>query len=128
MYYAQINADGIVFAVTETHSEHTAPDMIEVQSLDHALLGQKYADGVFSPVPPAPVRVLTKLQYMERFTDAELAAIYTAAKSVVQVEIWLEKFKLATEVNLDDPATGAGLQAMEAAGLLAPGRAAEILS
>lgn len=75
---------------------------------------------------PVSVRTLTKLEYMDRFTDAELEGIYTAAKTVVQVEIWLEKFKLATEVNLDDPRTIAGLQVMEAAGLLAVGRAAEI--
>lgn len=78
------------------------------------------------PLPPPPVRVLTKLEYMDRFMDAELAGIYTAAKTVVQVEIWLEKFKLATEVNLDDARTLLGLQAMEAAGLLESGRAAEI--
>lgn len=78
------------------------------------------------PTPSPPVRTLTKLEYMDRFTDLELAGIYTAAKTVVQVEIWLEKFKLATEVNLDDPRTISGLQAMEAAGLLAVGRTAEI--
>lgn len=81
------------------------------------------------PVPeptPVSVRTLTKLEYMDRFTDLELAGIYTAAKTVVQVEIWLEKFKLATEVNLDDPRTLAGLQAMESAGLLGVGRSAEI--
>ena len=78
------------------------------------------------PLQPPAVRTLTKLEYMDRFTDTELAGIYTAAKSVVQVEIWLEKFKLATEVNLDDPRTLSGLQAMEAAGLLAAGRASEI--
>lgn len=77
---------------------------------------------------PAPIRIITKLTYMNRFTDAELAGIYTAAKSVVQIEIWLEKFKLASEINLDDPYTIAGLQAMEVSGLIATGRAAEILA
>jgi hypothetical protein len=72
--------------------------------------------------------LLTKLQYMSRFTDAELAAIYTAAKASVQVEVWLDKFKLAQEIDLTDPQTIAGVQALEAAGLLAAGRAAEILA
>jgi hypothetical protein len=74
------------------------------------------------------VRTLTKLAYMNRFTDAELAAIYTAAKSNVQVEVWLDKFKIAEEINLDDTSTIAGVQALEAAGLLAKGRSAEILA
>ena len=79
--------------------------------------------------PPAvPVTVLSKLGYMNRFTDAELAAIYTAAKSVVQVEVWLEKFKLAEFIDLTDQRTIDGLNSLEAAGLLAAGRAAEILA
>ena len=81
----------------------------------------------FAPAA-VPIRVITKLAYMNRFTDAELAGIYTAAKSVVQVEIWLEKFKLAQEIDLDDPSTAVGLQAMESAELIGVGRTAEILT
>jgi hypothetical protein len=73
-------------------------------------------------------RTLTKLEYMSRFTDAELVGIYTTAKTNVAVEIWLEKFKLASEINLDDQATVAGLQAMESGGLLTAGRSAVILA
>lgn len=78
--------------------------------------------------PEASSTKISKLDYMSRFTDAELAAVYTMAKQVVQVEIWLEKFKLATDVDLADPRTANGLLALEAAGLLAAGRAAEILA
>ena len=73
-------------------------------------------------------RELTKYMYMSRFTDTELATLYTAAKSVIQIEIWLEKFKLAEVINLDDPTTIAGLHAIEAAGLIGVGRASEILN
>jgi hypothetical protein len=79
-------------------------------------------------VVPPTIRTVTKLTYMNRFHDSELAAIYTSAKAVVQVEVWLEKFKLATEISLDDPVTVSGLEVMESAGLIGPGRAAEILS
>jgi hypothetical protein len=74
------------------------------------------------------VREITKYMYMTRFTDSELATLYTVAKSVIQIEIWLEKFKLAEVINLDDPMTIAGLHALEASGLIAAGRAAEILN
>jgi hypothetical protein len=87
-----------------------------------------YRLAVGTIVAPPSIRTLTKLEYMNRFTDAELAGIYTAAKSVIQIEVWLDKFKLAEEINLDDSATIAGVQALEAAGLLATGRAAEILA
>lgn len=85
----------------------------------------------YEAIPPAVVvelkTTLTKLEYMNRFTDTELAGIYTAAKSAIQVEVWLEKFKLATDISLTDQRTVEGLQALEAAGLLAVGRASEIL-
>lgn len=75
-----------------------------------------------------PKRFLTKLDYMNRFTDTELATIYTIAKTNVAIEIWLKKFELATEINLDDPRVVGGLQALEQYGLIGTGRAAEILA
>lgn len=89
-------------------------------------------DGV-NFIRPAPVinkadRTITKLAYMNRFTDDELELIYSAAKTSVTVEIWLEKFKLATEIWLDDPVTVAGLAAMVYIGLLYHTRPAEILA
>lgn len=79
-------------------------------------------------VPEVQSRMITKLAYMNRFQDAELAALYTAAKTVVQIEVWLEKFKMSEFIDLDDPRTIGGVQALEAAGLLGAGRAAAILS
>ena len=76
----------------------------------------------------SPLRKLTHLQYMNRFTQGELRSIYAAAKTVVDVEIWLDKFKLASDVSLDDPSTIEGLSAMESAGLIGAGRAVEILA
>jgi serine protease inhibitor len=75
-----------------------------------------------------PKRNITKLQYMNRFTDTELATIYTVAKTSIAVEIWLEKFKLASDINLDDPLVIGGLQALEQFGLIGTGRAMEILT
>lgn len=74
-----------------------------------------------------PKRVITKLEYMNKFTDTELATIYTLAKTNVGIEIWLEKFKLASDINLDDVRTIGGVTALEQAGIIAPGRAQEIL-
>jgi hypothetical protein len=84
-------------------------------------------------VTPSPIpRRLSKLDYMQRFTEAEMAGIYSAAKSSISLEVWLAKFNATTpdpdgtSVDLDDPRTIGGLFAMESAGLLAAGRAAEI--
>lgn len=75
---------------------------------------------------------LSKLDYMNRFTDEELAAIFTAAKTNVLVEIWLAKFNATTpeadgtSIDLTDARLLQGLDALEAAGILSAGRAQEI--
>lgn len=76
---------------------------------------------------PANLGQISKLAYMERFTDAELANIYAATKISPAVEVWLEKFKLAEFIDLADPRTLAGLQALESNGLIGTGRALEVL-
>lgn len=83
-----------------------------------------------TPIVPVigEARIISKLDYMSRFTDSELAAIFTAAKSVVAIEVWLEKFKVAEFINLDDAATQAGLQTLETVGLIGVGRAMEVLN
>lgn len=76
---------------------------------------------------PRPKLPITKLAFMCRFTDAELASVFAAAKADVSVEVWVEKLKACTEVGLEDTATVSGVNALETAGLLAVGRAAIIL-
>lgn len=77
---------------------------------------------------PAPVAAkLTRLQFRNRFTEPERVAIYTAAESVVAVRVYLDDILAAEEIDLTDAATIAGVNALEMAGLLAAGRAAEIL-
>ena len=75
-----------------------------------------------------PVRSLSKLEYLRRFTAQERIAIRTVAKTDPVLEDFMVLMDLATEINLDDPDTVSGLHMLEAAGLLDQGRAAEILS
>ena len=82
---------------------------------------------VVVPQEPTNLGQISKLAYMERFTDADLAAIYGAAKVSLAVEVWLEKFKLAEFIDLADPRTLTGLQALESNGLIGAGRALEIV-
>ena len=76
----------------------------------------------------AAARTLTGLQYMTRFTQAELETIYGLADVNLSVRVWVKMFERADVVDLDDARTVTGLQRLEAAGILAAGRAAEILS
>ena len=77
---------------------------------------------------------LTKQQFIDRLTPAEMAGLLAAARQSVAIEAWLFRFNSVTpeadgtSIDLNDPRTVAGVQSMEAAGLFAVGRAAEILS
>lgn len=79
------------------------------------------------PPPPAPPREmqLTKLQFLRLFTTAERIAIRASSDPVI-VD-FLQLLDLAQDVRLDDPDTVQGVHYLESEGLIAAGRAAEIL-
>lgn len=76
------------------------------------------------PVPPA--RRLTKLEMIGRMGESVFVAIMGMAKESVAVAAWVEMVRMATpdpdgtSIDLDDPRTLAGLQALEPA-LIAQG-------
>lgn len=78
-------------------------------------------------VPVTAPRLLTHEQFIRRFTNAEWEGMTAAARASTAMDAWMRRFTLATVVSLDDPATAAGVQALELAGILAAGRADEIL-
>ena len=76
------------------------------------------------PVIRAPLSVL---DFRNRFTHAEKVAIYTAAQSSVEMQVWLADLAAASEVNLSHDLTISGVNRLETAGLIGVGRAAQIL-
>jgi len=79
------------------------------------------------PGVPNPSRIITRLAFMRRFSDVELATIYSAESQSAQLRVWMDKFRLAEEISLDDPEIVGGVNTLEQMGLLAMGRAAEVL-
>lgn len=71
---------------------------------------------------------MTKLEYLRRFTVDERVAIRAAAAQNAVLADYLALMELAQEINLDDPDTVAAVQMLEQAGLIAAGRAAEVLA
>jgi len=71
---------------------------------------------------------LTKFQFMSRFTVEERVAITTASTQSPALADWVALFKLTEEMNLNDPQTIAGVQMLEAGGIIGVGRANEILA
>lgn len=150
-YYAQINADGICTAVTETHSElPAASNIIAIDGLRDEYRGKLYdahasaAAGVpvFVDAPAQPLgdspRRITKLAFRKRFTKAEKAGIEFAAldgptapiaqrQQAAALRADLKDQEQATFIDLDDEDTRTGVLTLEAVGLIATGRAVEIL-
>jgi len=92
--------------------------------VDAMVIGQCEAFGRLYLVP-----VISHVAFLKRFTAEERVAIRTAAAQSPAIDDYLEMLKAAgTDVDLTDPITAQGLQALEAASLLAVGRAAEILA
>jgi len=95
----------------------------------------RYEDGALSLQPATQV---TRLAFRNRFTAAEKVALEMASldnpagtmaqrQQAATMRAYMADVNAATFIDLDRDDTRAGVQALEAAGLLAAGRALEIL-
>lgn len=87
-------------------------------------------------VPRTPQRIVSKLVFITRFTDTERRdlfgfSLYATAKTEAQrmrVAAFVWYLTFLDMVNLDDTSITAGMNYLETVAVLAPGRAAQILS
>lgn len=77
---------------------------------------------------PKHVAILSKREFILRLTPIEYANIKAAAALNAELDYYWQMFMLAEEIDLAHADTVSGLQLLETAGLLALGRAAEILA
>lgn len=143
MQYALINAGQVVNII-----EADADFIDSLQGFDVAVAhdqaqigwawdGQQLHAPAPPPAPPAPPRI-TRLAFRNRFTLAEKAALEFAAlddpaaalaqrQQSALLRAMLADQAVAKYIDLADPSTVAGVQLLEQSGLLAAGRAADIL-
>ena len=91
---------------------------------DHIEVAAPVAEPVIEAIA---ARVWTKLEYLRRFTQEERITIREAAKTSAPLADYLELLALAEEIRSDDPDIAAALAFLESSGLIAAGRAREIL-
>jgi hypothetical protein len=86
--------------------------------------------GTYQPdvVEPVADMRITKLAFKQRFTQAERIAIREAAQTVPEVYDFEDLVNSASFIDLARPDTIAAVHYIEAGGLIAEGRAVEILS
>ena len=142
-HYAHITSGAVDFVLrVEPHSVFADPYASEfVPCPEGVRVGWLYDGTVFSPpVTPAPVEdwCITRLAFRNRFTQAEKVALELAAlddpaatlaqrQQAAAVRVYLSDVAAAAHIDLGRADTRAGVQALEAAGLLAPGRALQVL-
>lgn len=83
-------------------------------------------------VPRPENKVISKLDFLDLFTDDELEAIIAKSKenSSVghKVSVFIQRLELSETVDLKSDRANTAVNGMEELGLIAPGRAAEILA
>lgn len=90
-----------------------------------------YESGVFTRpvfVEPPPVKIISKVAFRFRFTDAEYAGIITAAKTDAEVQAWYDTFNMVATIDLDNQRTKNGVATLVSKNLLTQARADEILT
>ena len=135
-YYAHLNSESIVVSVTQHEEQLASAEVIPIPSFETALLGQRWNPEAqaFEPGPPQAeptVRNVSRKAFLSRFTDAEAIDIDLASmgatREAATVRRYLSKVNASQHIDLADDETRTGVQALEAAGLLQPGRALAIL-
>jgi hypothetical protein len=114
MYYAQLNSQNIVLAVTETSGEINAANMVLINSFDASLLGSTYVNGGFVK-PPAPpeIRHITVGSFFDRFGDQKWPIL---ADTNASVQALIKDASVRAYINLDDPQVRTGLEMVVSAG------------
>ena len=135
-YYAHLNAESKVTSVTQHHEPLNSAEVVAITSFDADLIGQRWNPDAqaFEPAPPPAEpteRNVSRKAFLSRFTDAEAIDIDLASigptRKAATVRRYLSKVNAAQHIDLADNETRTGVQALEAGGLLQPGRALAIL-
>lgn len=131
-FYVLIDSSSRPYGISQLGEPITRADMIPTDSLEFDFGGKvwdgaAWIDDPSSPVTPPRMR-LTKLEFRNQFTFAEKQAIYTAAETSVDIEIFLDDLMAAEYIDCDNSNTITNVNALETAGLIAAGRADEILA
>ena len=128
-----IVADAEFIAIIRNEYDHVEPlDTPHEQGLG---VGVDWSwDGEFHPPATSeitPTTKITRLAFMNRFTDAEAISIDLASQgATVQAAAmrrYQKKVDAATFVDLDQQDTRDGVISLESIGILVPGRALQIL-
>ena len=132
--WARIENGTVVELVSVNPAGRYHPSLLWVDctGVPNIALGWIYTGADFTapsaPPPAPPPTQISPLEFMARLTPAETTAISTAALGNAALLMWLVQASAAQYIDLTDPRTKEGLDALVAAGLLTADRAAAVLT
>ncbi|WP_448677641.1 hypothetical protein [Delftia acidovorans] len=151
-HYAQLTPACVAFAITETHAELDAPDLLPLPRYDTSVLGRRWTGTHWEDVAQAlpeslaapaaasepALRHITPHALRRRFTVVERTALEWAVVdraeageadrlNAATLRSLLKDIEQARQLDLDDPELADSLRRFESFGLIAAGRAQEIL-
>lgn len=144
MKYDIYQADALIYSTdanaASLQSQLREGERVALYESDERLTGQQWAELVSADVSAVatPARAITCWAFRKRFSHAERVGLELAAlddpsaapaarQAAAAVRVYLADAAAARWIDLDDEDTRAGAQALETMGLLAEGRAVEIL-
>ena len=126
--WVKIDESGTILAAYTVDTPQKIDKPINTDLPLQQLIGMRWVDeNTVIPIEILRTR-LTRLEFRNQFTMAEKQALYTAAQSSVDIQIFLDDVNAAEYVETTDQVTIDGLSALVSEGLLTQGRADEILA
>ena len=105
-----------------------AVDMYPGKTDEEVLTAIKTKGEQEAVVPQAVGKILDHIDFYNLFTIDELAAVYTAAKENVYLQIFLDKIKVSKKIVMNDPDVITGLGLLMQMGILTDERRQAILA
>jgi hypothetical protein len=100
---------------------YTAVDVTSLNAKLGEFTGKVYANGAFTDAPKPRQRILSRHEFLNRFTRAEEIALEVMAHSTADaqaiqtaaaIRVWQRRLTVAQYVDLDDPAVASTLTQM----------------
>ncbi len=129
--------ENAILADSAERAQQFYPDHLVMEQPDGVGPGFIFDPSINEFSPPEPVvipedRRITRLAFLNRCTDAEAVAIDLASQGATVQAAFIRRYQAkvnaASFIDLADPNTRNGVIALEDGGLLADGRADEILN
>ncbi len=79
------------------------------------------------PVVPSVKTQFTSLEFLDRFTEAEQLGVVSATMTSPVIKLWYDRLLAASFIDLEDPRTESGIDALIAAELIASNRKAALM-